>query len=325
MSKDFLSQDEVDSLLDGVPGADESQGSETQSTARPYDLAAQQRLVRGRMPMLELINERFAQLLRTGLYNFVRRSTEVVAGPLRVVKYSEFTHALLPPLTLNLVQARPLRGTALFVFDASLVSLVVDHLFGGSGQLHARTEGSPFTPTERRITQRLLEIVLRDLQKSWEPVHKIEFERIRTESQMQFISIATPNETMIATTFSVEFGTGGGTFHVCMPYTMLEPIRGTLDSTSPRDGAEIDKRWAQRLSKQVQSAEIELLVNLGRAQLTFEQLLSMKVGDVIALDIPQPMTAEIDGVPVMECRCGIFNGQYALKVEQLLPGQMQEN
>src|ERR1051325_3657334 len=114
MSKDFLSQDEVDSLLEGVPNADEAPNAEAENTGvHTYDFAGHQRLVRGRMPALELINERFAQLLSTGLCTFVRRRAEVTAGPLRVVKYSEVIRGLLPPLNLNLVHFRPLRGTAL--------------------------------------------------------------------------------------------------------------------------------------------------------------------------------------------------------------------
>jgi flagellar motor switch protein FliM len=329
MSKDFLSQDEVDSLLEGVPNADEpaAAGAATaaQAGVHTFDLATQQRIVRGRMPALERINQRFARQLGTGLYNFVRRSAEVVAGPLRVVKYSEFVRTLVPPLNLNLVQVKSLRGTALFVFDSSLISLIVDNMFGGSGQLHARMEGANFTPTELRIIQRLLEIVFRELQKAWDNVHKVEFTCVRTESQLQFVNIGMPNEMVIATTFSIEFGSAGGAFHTCIPYAMLEPIRGALDRLADEDHVEVDKHWAQRLSQQVQSAEVELVVNLGGARLTFEQLLSMKAGDVVALDIPQPMTAEVDSVPVMECRCGVFNGQYALKVEKLLAGPGRDN
>src|SRR5215831_16895184 len=325
MAKDILSQDEVDALLNGVTGqTDESPEPEDTSGVRPYNLATQERIVRGRMPTLEIINERFARLLRIGLFNFTRRSAEISVGPVRVVKYSEFIRNLVVPTNLNLVQAKPLRGTALFIFDPNLVFLVVDNLFGGSGDIDARIEGRDFTPTEQRIIQRMLAIVFEDLENSWKPVHEIKFEHVRSEINTQFANIATPNEVVVVTSFRIEFGSAGGELHVCMPYSMLEPIKDLLYSSMQGDQMEADKRWVRLLSKQVQSAQVELTVNLGQASLTVNQLLAMQVGDVISLEIPQPMIAEVDGVPVMECRCGVLNGQYALRVEKMLPGGQHE-
>jgi flagellar motor switch protein FliM len=325
MSKDFLSQEEVDALLKGVTGeTDEPQDAAPTSGVRPYNLATQERIVRGRMPTLEIINERFARLLRIGFFNFMRRSAEISVGPVRVVKYSEFIRNLVVPTNLNLVQAKPLRGNALFIFDPNLVFLVVDTLFGGTGALHTRVEGRDFTPTEQRIIQRMLAIVFEDLEKAWKPVHEMKFEYVRSEVNTQFANIATPNEVVVVTTFSIEFGNAGGELHICMPYALLEPIRDVLYSSVQGDHMEVDKRWVRMLSKQVQSAEVELTVSLGNARLTFNQLLAMQVGDVISLDIPQPMVAEVDGVPVMECRCGVLNGQYALRVERMLPSPSQE-
>jgi len=325
MSKDFLSQEEVDALLKGVTGeTEEPQDAAPASGVRPYNLATQERIVRGRMPTLEIINERFARLLRIGLFNFVRRSPEISVGPVRIVKYSEFIRNLAVPASLNLVQIKPLRGNALFIFDPKLVFLVVDNLFGGSGQIHTRVEGRDFTPTEQRIIRRMLAIVFEDLQKSWAPVHEVQFEYVRSEMKTQFANISTPNEVVVVTSFNIEFGAAGGEFHICIPYAMLEPIRDLLYSSIQGDHMEIDKRWVRLMSKQIQSADIELVVNLGQVQLTFEQLLKMKVGDVVGIEIPQPLIAEVDGVPVMECKCGVLNGQYALKVEHLISSG-QEN
>jgi len=325
MSKDFLSQEEVDALLKGVTGeGDEPREDAPASGVRPYNLATQERIVRGRMPTLEIINERFARLLRIGLFNFIRRSAEISVGQVRVVKYSEFIRNLVVPTNLNLVQVKPLRGTALFIFDPNLVFLVVDNLFGGNGDLHARIEGRDFTPTEQRIIQRMLAIVFEDLEKSWKPVHELKFEYVRSEINTQFANIATPNEVVVVTSFNIEFGNAGGELHICLPYAMLEPIRDLLYSSMQGDHMEVDKRWVRLLSRQVQSAEVEMTVNLGNARLTVQELLAMQIGDVIALEIPQPMIAEVDCVPVMECRCGVFNGQYALRVERMLPSAGQE-
>jgi flagellar motor switch protein FliM len=320
MAKDILSQDEVDALLNGVTGqTDEPPEPEDTSGVRPYNLATQERIVRGRMPTLEIINERFARLLRIGLFNFVRRTAEISVGPVRVLKYSEFVRNLVVPTNLNLVQVKPLRGTALFIFNPDLVYLVIDNLFGGNGQFHTRVEGRDFTLTEQRMIQRMLGVVFDELEKAWAPVHPLKLEYVRSEMNTQFANIATPNEIVVVTTYNIELGAAGGEFHVCMPYAMLEPIRDVLCSALQGEQMDVDKRWVKLLSKQVQSADVELVVNLGHAELTVQQLLNMQVGDVISLDVAKPLLAEVDSVPVMECKCGVFNGQYALQVERLLP------
>src|SRR5512135_359922 len=322
MADEILSQEEVDALLKGVTGETEEPEEDEGGAGgvRPYNLATQDRIVRGRMPGLEIINERFARLFRIGLFNFMRRTAEVSVGPVRVLKYSEFIRNLIVPTNLNLVHIKPLRGTSLFIFDPNLVFLVVDNLFGGDGRFHMRVEGRDFTPTEQRIIQRMLEVVFEEYKKSWEPIYPVEFEYVRSEMNTQFANIATPSEVVVVTTFSLELGSGGGDFHICMPYAMIEPIRDLLYSSMQGERLEVDERWAKLLTKQVQAAEVDLVANLGRAPVTLEQVLNMKVGDVISLDIPEAVVAEVDGVAVLECKYGVLNGQYALKVNKILAG-----
>ena len=325
MGQDFLSQEEVDALLKGVTGeADEVEQVVETEGIRPYNLATQERIVRGRMPTLEIINERFARQMRLGLFNFMRRTAEISVGPIRIIKYNEFIRNLVVPTNLNLVQARPLRGTALFIFDPNLVFLIVDNLFGGDGRFHTRVEGRDFTQTEQRIIQRLLAVVFEEYQKSWKPVYELKFEYMRSEMNTQFANIATPNEVVVVTTYNIEFGPTSGEFHICMPYAMIEPVRDLLYSSMQGDHLEVDKRWLRLLAQQVQSAEVELSAVLGRTHVTFNQILKMKPGDVLGIDIPDALTATVDGVPVMECRYGLFNGQYALKVERMLAGASNE-
>jgi flagellar motor switch protein FliM len=328
MSKEFLSQDEVDALLKGVTGETSEVvevADEQSTTARPYNLASQERIVRGRMPTLESINDRFVRLLRIGLFNLIRRTPEVTAGPVRVLKYGEFVRNLSMPSNLNMVQVKPLRGTALIIIDPDLVFLMVDNLFGGDGRFHTRVEGREFTQTEQRIIQHILGVVFADYEKSWEPVYQIKFEYVRSEMNTRFANIATPNEVVVATTFNITIGNTGGEFHICMPYSMIQPIRDILYSSLQGDHMEVDKRWVQMLSKQVQLAEVELVANLGQAPVTLRQILEMQAGDVISLEIPEAIVAQVDGVPVLECKYGVFNGQYALKVDKILSPQTESN
>lgn len=325
MAENFLSQDEVDALLKGVTGEqDDAEIQEDTSGVRPYNLATQERIVRGRMPTLEIINERFARLFRIGLFSFMRRTAEISVGPVRVTKYSEFIRNLVVPTNLNLVQIKPLRGTALIVFDPTLVFLIIDNLFGGDGRFHTRVEGRDFTQTEQRIIQRVLNIFFENYAKAWSHIYPIEFEYVRSEMNTQFANIATPNEVVVTTTFTLEIGPSNGEIHCCMPYSMIEPIRDLLSSSLQGETLDVDKRWTRLMTQQIQTAEVEIVANMGTADSSVRDVLNMQVGDVIPLNITEIIQATVDQVPVMECSYGTLNGQYALRVEKLISYSSQD-
>ncbi len=320
MAEDFLSQDEVDALLRSATGEkDEEKSEENESGVRTYNLATQERIVRGRMPTFEIINERFARQLRIGLFNFTRRTVDIAVGPVKVIKFSEFVRNLVVPTNINIINIKPLRGSALMIFEPDLIFLIIDNLFGGDGRYHTRVEGRDFTETEQRIIRRLLDVVFEDYEHSWKSVYPIHFEYIRSEMNPQFASIATPNEVVVCVSFDLDLGGNGGQFHVCIPYSMVEPIRDLLYSALQGEHMEVDNRWVKSLSKQIQGAEVELVANLGQVSVTFEQILSMQEGDVIPISIPETVTAKVDNVPLMECHYGIINGQYALRVNTMIP------
>lgn len=327
MAGEFLSQDEVDALLRGVTGEKEElvHDDEPADGIRPYNLAKQERIVRGRMPSLEIIHDRFGRLLRTGLFNFMRRNPEVSVGPVRLVKYSEFLRNIVVPTNLNIVSLKPLRGNALFVFEPRLVFAVIDNLFGGDGRYHMRVEGRDFTMTEQRIIQRMLGVVLDEYARAWAAVHPMHFEYQRAEMHTQFANIATPSEIVVCATFSIEFGSSGGDLHICFPYASVEPIRDALYSPVQGDQMEPDKRWLRMLSKQIQLADVEMVVNLTETELLMRDLLSMKVGDVIPVDIAPMLPAYVDGVPIFECKVGVSNGQYAVRIGKILATPQADN
>lgn len=327
MAEHFLSQEEVDALLKGVTGDDDDElvQKEVPGTVRTYNLATQERIVRGRMPTLEIINERFARLFRIGLFNFLHRTAEISVGPVKVSKYSEFIRNLVMPTNLNLVHIKPLRGIGLVVFSPQLVFMLVDSMFGGDGRFHTRIEGREFTATEQRIIMRVLDIFFETYSKSWEPIYPIEFEYIRSEMNTQFANIATPNEVVVSTAFMIELGPINGELHVCTPYSMIEPVRDRLTSSLQGEALEVDKRWLRLMKQQIQSAEIELVANFGTARLTFTDLLNMQPGDIIPLVASDSVIAEVDGVPVMECSYGQLHGQYALRVEKLMSISQNES
>jgi len=325
MSQDFLSQEEVDALLKGVTGeTEEAPAEEAAGEIKSYDLGRQERIVRGRMPTLELINERFARLLRIGLFNYMHKGTEVSVGPIKVQKYSEFIRNLVVPTNLNLVTVRPLRGTALVVFDPNLVFLVVDSMFGGDGRFHTRVEGRDFTATEQRIIQGLLSVFFAEYERAWKPVFEIKFDYVRSEMNTQFANIATPSEIVVAITFTIELNGNTAETHLCLPYAMIEPIRDVLYSTMHSEQAGSDKRWTGTLTRQLQLAEVEVVVPLGSSEVTLGDIINMKVGDVLPIQVGERVQAMVDGVPVMNCRYGVRNGQYALRVENFLAQEEAE-
>ncbi|MGK4925162.1 flagellar motor switch protein FliM [Bordetella hinzii] len=317
----FLSQDEVDALLAGVTGESDDKQSrpEGQDGTRAYDLSSPDRVVRRRMQTLELINERFARNMRHVLLNFMRRSADITVGSIKILKYADFERNLPVPSNLNMIQMKPLRGTALFTYDPSLVFLVIDSLFGGDGRYHTRVEGRDFTTTEQRIIRRLLNLTLESYGKSWDPVYPIEFEYVRSEMHTKFASITGDNEVVVVSSFHIEFGATGGDLNICLPYSMIEPVRDLL--TRPlQDSAleEVDQRWSQQLSRQVRSADVDLVAEFARIPSSIGALTQLKVGDILPIEIPQTVTAHVDGVPLMECSYGVFNGQYALRVQNML-------
>ncbi len=320
MNQQILSQDEVDALLQGITGESQKLEQEDAPTGgiRDYDLASQERIVRGRMPTMEIINERFARNIRIGLFNLIRKSPEVAIGGIKVQKYSAFLREIVVPTNFNIVSVRPLRGSGLIVCDPTLVFAVIDALFGGAGKFHTRIEGRDFSPTEQRVILRLVETIIAEYKKAWTGIYPVEMEYQRSEMQPQFANIATPSEIVVATSFTLEIGETSGTVHFCIPYSTLEPIRDVLYSTMQGDSSEPDRRWVKLLKQQIQSADVKLVAELAHASATIEQLLAFKPGDFIELDLNPMIQAKIDGVPVFDCHYGTSSGRYAIKIDRLL-------
>ncbi|MDO9237562.1 MAG: flagellar motor switch protein FliM [Aquabacterium sp.] len=320
MSQQILSQDEVDALLQGITGESQKmeQDDAPKEGVRDYNLAQQERIVRGRMPTMEIVNERFARNIRVGLFNFIRKSPEVSVGTIKVQKYSAFLREIVVPTNFNIMAVRPLRGSGLIVCDPTLVFAVIDALFGGAGKFHTRIEGRDFSATEQRIILRLVEVITAEYKKSWLGIYPIDLDYQRSEMQPQFATVATPSEIVVCSSFTLEIGGTSGTIHFCIPYATLEPIRDILFSSIQGDSAEPDHRWVNLLTQQIQSAEVQLVAELGYAPATVEQLLSLKPGDFIELDLDKIIQAKVDGVPVFDCYYGTSNNKYSLRIDKLL-------
>jgi len=313
---DVLSQDEIDALLHGVDsGAVKTEDTLAPGEIRHYDFTNQVRIVRGRMPTLEMINERFARLFRSSLFNMLRRTPEVAVAPVKMQKFSEYVHSLHVPTSLNLVRILPLRGTGLVVLDPKFVFAVVDNFFGGNGRF-AKIEGREFTATETRVIHMLLKHVFGCVKEAWAHVAHLDIEYINSEINPHFANIVSPTEIVVVTSFHIELDGGGGDVHITMPYAMIEPLRELLDAGVASDRVEHDERWVTALKEEIEDAEVELSTMLGRGRLTMQQLLDMKPGDIIPCDFAGKATIFAEDVPIFRGSFGVSHGQQAVQIEE---------
>lgn len=312
--QDLLSQDEIDALLHGVDEGDvETDVDLDDGSAQSYDLTSQDRIVRGRMPTLEMVNERFARYTRISLFNLLRRTADVAVGGIQIQKFGEYVHTLYVPTSLNMIKLRPLRGTGLVILDAKLVFKLVDNFFGGDGR-HAKIEGREFTPTELRVVEMVLRDAFVDLKEAWKAILPIEFEFVNAEVNPSMANIVSPSEVVVVSTFHVELDGGGGDMHITLPYSMIEPIRETLDAGLQTDVDDIDDRWVKSLRADIMRATVNLDCTLAEKEITLRDILDMQPGDVIPIEIPEQLTLTANGVPVFHTKMGQSKGNFALQV-----------
>lgn len=317
---DLLSQDEIDALLHGVDsGAVDTEPTPDPGVARTYDFASQDRIIRGRMPTLEMVNERFVRLWRIGLFNLIRRSADLSVRGIDLVKFGDYLHQLYVPTNLNLIKFKPLRGTGLVVFEPKLVFAVVDNFFGGDGRYPTRIEGREFTPTEMRVIQLMLKQTFADMAEAWAPVLDVECEYINSEINPHFANIVTPREYVVVSRFHVELEGGGGEIHITLPYSMLEPIRELLDAGIQSDRVDRDESWNISMREQLMTSEVTVSSVLAKRSIDLRQLTRLKVGDILPIDLPAEVPVCVEGIPIFTGRFGTAGGYNVVKITETHP------
>jgi flagellar motor switch protein FliM len=313
---DLLSQDEIDALLHGVDdGEVETEVEEVLAgEIRVYDFTDQERIVRGRMPTLEMVNERFARYFRVSLFNFLRRSAEISVSGIQVQKFSEYIQGLFVPTNLNIVRFSPLRGRALIVMEPRLVFTAVDNYFGGGGQFYNKVEGREFTPTEMRVIRLIIDMIFKDMIEAWKPVMEINFEYMNSEVNPQFANIVSPSEIVVVSTIHVELEGGGGDINIAMPYSMIEPIRDLLDAGISSDRGDVDDRWQSSLQNEILRTEVVLNSFLLEKKVKVSDVMAFKTGDVIPVQMPNEVVLSAEGIPICRGKIGLSDGNYAIKI-----------
>jgi flagellar motor switch protein FliM len=315
---DVLEQDEIDALLNGVQSGavDTSPRAGEAGTVTGYDFSTQARIVRGKMPTLDMINERLARALRLSIFAMLKRAPEISVLGVTTQKYSDYVPTLAVPTSLNLIRLQPLAGTGLVVFEAKLVYALIDTYFGGTGR-HTRIEGRDFTATESHIIQMLLEQVMAGAEEAWAPVLPAKIEYLSRETNPHFANLASPTELVVISRMRIDFDGRGGEFHVTLPFAMLEPLKDTLRAGMQSDRADREERWSQLLRNELEDSEVELVTRLGSIHMTVGSLIDMRPGDIIPLDFDGHATVLSDGVPLFSGDLGQQRGMQVVRVNEM--------
>lgn len=320
-----LAQEEVDALLQGVAsddlGIEEEEDEEYDPTEIvPFDLTAQDRIIRGRMPTLEIIHDRFVRLFRLTLSNALRKVVDISVRSTELIKFGEFLKTLPVPSSMNLFRMTPLRGNAIMVLETRLVFTLIDLFFGGSGELEVKAEGRDFTEIENRMIKRVVISGLEDLQSSWRPVFPVQINYTRSEINPQFVAIVPHSEIVIVVTFDVEVGRAPMSITICVPYSMIEPIRTRLNAGFQSEQDEKDNTWSNRFKKNLDETYVELIAQLGVTKMSVSDFLNLQRGDLIDLDheTQYPINVLANGVPKFTGFQGAYKGRKAISIHELV-------
>jgi flagellar motor switch protein FliM len=322
-----LSQNEIDALLGVISGGDIDGATEGGGGGQlgdeeiiPYDLTSQDRIIRGRMPTLEIIHDRFVRMFRLTLSSALRKVVDISVRSTELIKFGEFLKTLPVPSSLNLFRMSPLRGNAIMVIETRLVFTLIDLFFGGTGELEVKAEGRDFSAIEQKMIKRVVVSALEDLQTSWRPVFPVQITYTRSEVNPQFVAIVPHSEVVVVVTFDVEMGRAPMSITLCIPYSMIEPIRAKLNAGFQSDQNEVDTTWLNRFRTNLQMAKVNLAVELGRADVSVRTFLNLKVGDILPLEqeVDKPLGVTVEGITKYRGYQGSFKGHQAVKVTELI-------
>ncbi len=322
MAENILSQDEVNALLRGIVEGDvETQKSEFKEESRKlreYNLASQERVIRGRMPTLEIVNERFSRFFQVTLSSTIRKAVEFSPVSTEMIKFGEFIKKVSLPSNINILRLEPMKRNFLLVIDARMVYLLVDHLFGGMGRGHVKVEGRDFSPIESRITRNILNLAMGDFEKAWAPVHQIGITSIRSEINPQFASIVAPTEMVISLTYRLEIDGQGRPVYICIPYSTIEPIKEKLYTGFQSDQYEVDNRWILRLRSQLDTVVVKVVAELGHTRARLSDVMAWKPGDILQLDqhVDDPINVTVEKAVRFRGRPGVFRSNRAVRIEE---------
>lgn len=325
----ILSQEEVDALLRGISGGEiETQAEEYHEPGAiiPYDLTSQDRIIRGRMPTLEMTNEKFARMFRATLSSLLRKVISVTAVSADLIKFGEFLKTLPVPTSLHLFRMDPMRGNAIFIVESKIIFTLVDIIFGGTGTVAFKIEGREFTAIENNLIKKVVLSALADLEKCWKPLIDLKITYQRAEINPQFAQIVPPTDVVVVMNFEVEVEYTSGVISICIPYSMLDPVKEKLSAGFQSEHMEVDKAWASRFKSGLLKSYVDIFVELGRAQVLGKDIVSLKKGDVIQLEhyASDPLDIYVEGIKKFKGYTGIYKGNQAVQISSIVTGKEED-
>jgi flagellar motor switch protein FliM len=323
-----LSQSEVDALLaavsDGEVSTSDGSGAGGNGSVKlddkkvvTYDLTSQDRIIRGRLPQLEVIYEKFMRAFRVSLSSSLRKIASISLTSTEFLKFGEFINTLPMPTCMSVLRFGNLRGSALMVIESKLAYALVDSFFGGAERPFTKIDGKEFTPIELSIVRKVVELAISDLEQAWASVEKIGCSFVRTEQNPQFVGIVPPTDVVIASTFDVELENATGTISMVVPYATIEPIKQKLSSGFQVESDQTDKKlWTAIIKEQLMETTIDLKVHLGETEIQLADLMELKTGDVIPLtqDATGELDVQVEGVKKFKGYYGNHHGTVAVQI-----------
>jgi flagellar motor switch protein FliM len=325
-----LSQKEVDALLNAVVGGDvpteTKAGANVDDSIVTYDLTSQDKIIRGRMPTLDIVYERFIRAFRMNLTSQLRKLATLSIAATDTMKFGEFINTLPLPSCMSVVRFETLRGSGIVVLESKLAYALIESFLGGTDRPYSKVEGKDFTQIELSIIRRVILAALDDLEKAWSPVTPMKIGFVRTETNPQFVGIVPPSDIIIATTFSVELENASGALTIVMPFATLEPIRQKLISGFQQEVVESDDYWVNMMVRHLEETELNLSVELGKTHMTMRQLLDLKIGDVIPLqtDASAEIGVAVENVTRFRGLFGASRGSQAVQVTEIVENPNKE-
>ena len=320
-SKDILSQEEIDALLHSVDNGEvgpSSQKYKSNPDAKPYDITSREKIVSGRIPKLEMINDRFVRDFRISLLNTIRRAVDVRLESISMMKYSEYIKTVETPASLSVIRAEPLKGTGLVQIEPKLILTIIDSLFGGSGRRYRKGEKKDLTTTELRVIKMISDVFFQDYKIAWDPVIELNMEYINHETNPSIVQVVSGSEIVIVNHLYIEMDNGGGSFKIILPYTMIEPIRSLLDKNMEDNKSYSDQRWEILLKEEIKSVEVDMNCILTEIDMSVRELSHLKEGDIIPIDKPEKIISSIQNIPLIFGTFGESNGKSAFKIERFM-------
>jgi len=315
----ILSQNEIDALLRGVEeGKVETEPDRKNDVGvTRYDFANPERILRGRIPAFEILNDQFPRLFKNTLSSVLRKMIDVSAKGVQTMRFDEFMKPLPVPSSLHIFRMDPLRGHSLLFLESKVIFTLLDIFFGGSGKSGYKVESRDFTAIELRFINKLVTLVLSDFEKAWQQIYPLKIQYVRSEVNPEFVSIATPSDPMITIPFEIEFEQFTGIITLCIPYSLIKPIKAALYTRFQGETQDVDRKWIDQLLDRIKGAEVEVAVELGRRRMTIRDLLSLKAGDTLLLDkeASEPLLAKVQGVPKFSGRAGLYGTNKAIQIE----------